>query len=54
MIKPEATELETLRLFLEAARKLNTAGVLDEILITMLDVTLAVDQGGTRVCFSER
>ncbi|HUA17039.1 MAG TPA: SpoIIE family protein phosphatase [Verrucomicrobiae bacterium] len=39
-IKPEATELETLRLFLEAARKLNTAGVLDEILITMLDVTL--------------
>ena len=29
-----------LRLFLEAARKLNTAGVLDEILITMLDVTL--------------
>ncbi len=39
-IKPEANELETLRLFLEAARKLNTAGVLDEILITMLDVTL--------------
>lgn len=39
-IKPERTELETLRLFLEAARKLNTAGVLDEILITMLDVTL--------------
>jgi phosphoserine phosphatase RsbU/P len=27
-------------LFLEAARKLNTAGVLDEILMTMLDVTL--------------
>ncbi len=39
-IKAETTELETLRLFLEAARKLNTAGVLDEILITMLDVTL--------------
>jgi len=39
-IKADATELETLRLFLEAARKLNTAGVLDEILITMLDVTL--------------
>src|SRR5438445_3535390 len=39
-IKPESTELETLRLFLEAARKLNTAGVLEEILITMLDVTL--------------
>jgi sigma-B regulation protein RsbU (phosphoserine phosphatase) len=39
-IKAETTELQTLRLFLEAARKLNTAGVLDEILITMLDVTL--------------
>jgi phosphoserine phosphatase RsbU/P len=39
-VKPEATELEKLTLFLEAARKLNTAGVLDEILITMLDVTL--------------
>lgn len=39
-IKPEATELEKLTLFLDAARKLNTAGVLDEILITMLDVTL--------------
>src|SRR6201993_1949514 len=39
-VKPQTTELETLRLFLEAARKLNTAGVLDEILITMLDVTL--------------
>lgn len=39
-MKSETTELETLRLFLEAARKLNTSGVLDEILITMLDVTL--------------
>jgi len=39
-IKTDTTELETLRLFLEAARKLNTSGVLDEILITMLDVTL--------------
>src|SRR6202030_3578096 len=39
-IKPEATDLEKLTLFLEAARKLNTAGVLDEILMTMLDVTL--------------
>src|SRR6266581_3458565 len=41
-IKQEATDLEKLRLFLEAARKLNTAGVLDEILMTMLDVTLAL------------
>ena len=39
-IKSEATDLETLRWFLEAARKLNTAGVLEEVLITMLDVTL--------------
>lgn len=39
-IKQEATDLEKLTLFLEAARKLNTAGVLDEILVTMLDVTL--------------
>src|SRR5579872_5388465 len=38
--KTETTELETLRLFLEAARKLNTTGVLEEILVTMLDVTL--------------
>src|SRR5499427_9565336 len=39
-IKQETTDLEKLRLFLEAARKLNTVGVLDEILMTMLDVTL--------------
>jgi phosphoserine phosphatase RsbU/P len=36
----ETTDLEKLKLFLEAARKLNTAGVLDEILMTMLEVTL--------------
>src|SRR5437660_1281137 len=39
-ISTEATDLEKLTLFLEAARKLNTAGVLDEILMTMLEVTL--------------
>jgi serine phosphatase RsbU (regulator of sigma subunit) len=39
-IKKETTDLEKLTLFLDAARKLNTAGVLDEILMTMLDVTL--------------
>ena len=39
-IKQETTDLEKLTLFLEAARKLNTVGVLDEILMTMLDVTL--------------
>src|ERR1700704_4201650 len=39
-IKPEATDLEKLTLFLEAARKLNTIGVLDEILVTLIDATL--------------
>src|SRR6266852_4402768 len=39
-ISQEATDLEKLTLFLEAARKLNTIGVLDEILVTMLEVTL--------------
>src|ERR1700734_589622 len=39
-ISQEATDLEKLTLFLEAARKLNTAGVLDEILMTMVEVTL--------------
>jgi len=39
-ISQEATDLEKLTLFLEAARKLNTIGVLDEILVTLLDATL--------------
>src|SRR5579862_9645336 len=39
-LKQEATDLEKLTLFLEAARKLNTTGVLDEILVTLLDATL--------------
>lgn len=33
-------DLEKLTLFLDAARKLNTSGILDEILITLLDTTL--------------
>ncbi len=36
----EAADLQKLKVFLEAARKLNTAGVLGEILLTMLDTTL--------------
>ena len=36
----ESTDLEKLTIFLEAARKLNTTGVLDEILLTLLEVTL--------------
>ena len=39
-ISDETTDLEKLVLFLQAARKLNTIGVLDEILMTLLDVTL--------------
>src|SRR5689334_1546945 len=39
-ISTETTDLEKLTLFLEAARKLNTTGVLDEILVTLLDATL--------------
>jgi sigma-B regulation protein RsbU (phosphoserine phosphatase) len=39
-LSQDSTDLEKLTLFLEAARKLNTAGVLDEILMTMLEVTL--------------
>ncbi|MFZ0480719.1 MAG: SpoIIE family protein phosphatase [Terriglobales bacterium] len=39
-IAPEATDLEKLTLFMEAARKLNTIGVLDEILVTLLEATL--------------
>lgn len=39
-ISNEASDLEKLVMFLEAARKLNTTGVLDEILVTLLDATL--------------
>jgi len=39
-ISNETNDLEKLKIFLDAARKLNTAGVLDEILLALLDVTL--------------
>ena len=39
-ISTDTTDLEKLTLFLEAARKLNTVGVLDEILMTLIDATL--------------
>src|SRR6201997_1878990 len=39
-ISTETPDLEKLTLFLEAARKLNTVGVLDEILVTLVDTTL--------------
>ncbi len=35
-----SSDLEKLRLFLEAARKLNTTGVLSDVLMTLLDSTL--------------
>ncbi len=35
-----SSDLEKLRLFLEAARKLNTTGVLSDVLVTLLDSTL--------------
>ena len=44
-ISNEVTDLEKLKIFLEAARKLNTTGVLDEILLTLLDVTLKLTGG---------
>jgi phosphoserine phosphatase RsbU/P len=44
-ISDETTDLEKLTLFLEAARKLNTIGVLDEILMSLLDVTLKLTRG---------
>jgi phosphoserine phosphatase RsbU/P len=39
-IAPEASDLEKLTLFMDAARRLNTIGVLDEILVTLIDATL--------------
>src|SRR5207253_3280094 len=44
-ISSESTDLEKLTLLLEAARKLNTTGVLDEILVTLLDATLKLTRG---------
>src|SRR5262249_47600275 len=42
--KPEKniSDLETLTLYLEAARKLNTGGVLEDVLITLVDTLLRV------------
>ncbi|MBV8208156.1 MAG: SpoIIE family protein phosphatase [Acidobacteria bacterium] len=35
-----AGDLEKMKIFLEAARKLNTTGVLDEVLVTLIEATL--------------
>jgi len=39
-ISTETSDLEKLTLFLDAARRLNSIGVLDEILVSLLDTTL--------------
>ncbi|PYX90493.1 MAG: serine/threonine protein phosphatase [Acidobacteria bacterium] len=39
-LSTDTTDLEKLTMFLEAARKLNTTGVLDEILVTLVETTL--------------
>lgn len=41
MAMPSAAgDLEKMKIFLEAARKLNTTGVLDEVLVTLIEATL--------------
>jgi phosphoserine phosphatase RsbU/P len=44
-ISTDTTDLEKLTMFLEAARKLNTTGVLDEILVTIVETTLKLTRG---------
>src|SRR5438270_3659645 len=39
-VKQESSDLEKLALFLEAARKLNTTGALEEILVSLIQTTL--------------
>jgi len=39
-VRSDASDLEKLTLFLEAARKLNTTGVLEEVLVTLIEATL--------------
>ena len=39
-IAPEASDLEKLTLFMDAARKLNTSGVLEDVLQTLLEAAL--------------
>ncbi len=48
------SDLETLSLFLEAARKLNTSGVLDEVLFTLIDATLQLTRAERGFVFLRR
>jgi len=48
-VRGGASDLEKLTFFLEAARKLNTTGVVDEILVTLIESTLRLT-GAERGC----
>jgi serine phosphatase RsbU (regulator of sigma subunit) len=48
-VRSGASDLEKLTFFLEAARKLNTTGVVEEILVTLIDSTLRLT-GAERGC----
>ena len=48
-VRGGASDLEKLTIFLEAARKLNTTGVVDEVLLTLIDSTLRLT-GAERGC----
>jgi len=50
-VSTDVNDIEKLSLFLNAARKLNTAGVLDEILVTLLDTTLKLAQADRAYVF---
>ncbi len=50
-VSTDVNDIEKLSLFLDAARKLNTAGVLDEILVTLLDTTLKLAQADRAYVF---
>jgi serine phosphatase RsbU (regulator of sigma subunit) len=39
-VRSGASDLEKMRIFLEAARRLNTTGVLEEVLVTLIEATL--------------
>ena len=53
-ISAATTDLEKLTLFLDAARRLNTVGVLDEILVTLLEATLKLTSAERAFLFLKR
>jgi sigma-B regulation protein RsbU (phosphoserine phosphatase) len=50
-VSTDVNDMEKLTIFLDAARKLNSAGVLDEILVTLLDTTLKLAQADRAYVF---